>query len=362
MISKETLLECLREGIDDGEYIFIGEDIHSQIAELSEDEIDYIHESCEALAEDELAEGAGVLSGIPKHIVKTITGTHQISNVGGENSSTSVEHVKAKTAAHVAITKGLQSNSHVIIKKDGKVLASIHPVNYKGANPKNIVQKGDEPGAVTKEISKWVHGKVRYGRYEPGYEQKHTENTLGRAEAIQHIHNAVEAAGGYKGGVEIHHIGQDANRAEKAKERHENRSGYVNTRSYNDKTKSYTGTTNTGKGKASDEKSLLSVTKRAAEKLANKYDNDEGPKAKAMELHAAIGKAIESGDHREVRRHMDALTNHLHQHGMNKSSFDKERVVGSAVDLAKRSDRGRGGYNYDRDAFVKGLRKLKGQE
>ncbi len=367
MITKDILLQCLGEGVevldeDNGEYIFVGEDVYAELNQLSESDLSELSESCDSLNEDEIAESAGVLSGLPKHIIKSITNRYQpgMAPAGGENSEVSVEHVKAKTAAHVAISKGLADNKHVVIKKDGKVLASIHPANYSGEKPSNFVQKGEEPGAVTKETSKWVKSKMRRGQYEPGYAQKRTEHRLGRADAINHVHAAVEAAGGYKSGVEVHHVGQDANRIAKAKERSTNRDGYVTNSVYDSKSQSYKGTVNNGQGKASDPKSLAAVTKRAAERIANKYDDGRGPKAKAMEHHAAIGKAIEAGDYKEMRKHMDALANHVHQHGMNKDSYDKDRVVDTGVSLGKRASRAKGGYNYDRDAFVNSVRKLKG--
>ena len=353
---KSLLIECMQHGqIDESNdqltdcWIFEGDlgEAASQLS-LNESELD----------EDILGEAAGALAGLPSHIIKHMA--HRYASGGkqaGENSPTEVHPVKAKTAAHVAITDALNKGHHVVVKKDGKVLASVHSYDT-GGRPVNSVVKADGDGGKVKQETTKFNRTVRGGKVNV-YRHTYERSDLTRAEAINHVHKMVDEHGGYKGGnVEIHTIGVDKNRVALQKERGTNRGEYVKNLSGNG------GVRNDGRGKASDEKSLAAVTKRAAERIANKYSSEAGPKSKALDIHAKMGEAIKNGDHKAVRQHMEALANHMHNSGLSADSYDKSRVIDAGEDMGERGgQRGKNEkYNWRRDDFVRGVRKLKGEK
>ena len=353
---KSLLIECMHyDQIDESNdhltdcWIFEGDlgEAASQLS-LNESELD----------EELLGEAAGALAGLPSHIIKHMA--HRYVSGGkqaGENSPTEVHPVKAKTAAHVAITDALNKGHHVVVKKDGKVLASVHSYDT-GGRPVNSVVKADgDGGKVKHETTKYTRT-VRGGQVNV-YRHTYERSDLTRAEAINHVHKMVDEHGGYKGGnVEIHTIGVDKNRAALQKERGANRGEYVRN-AYHDGT-----VRNDGRGKATDEKSLAAVTKRAAERIANKYSSEAGPKATALDIHAKMGEAIKNGDHKAVRQHIEALANHVHSAGLSADSYAKSRVVDAGADIGERGgQRGKNEkYNWRRDDFVSGVRKLKGEK
>ena len=353
---KSLLIECMQHGqIDESNdqltdcWIFEGDlgEAASQLS-LNESELD----------EEILGEAAGALAGLPSHIIKHMA--HRYVSGGkqaGENSPTEVHPVKAKTAAHVAITDALNKGHHVVVKKDGKVLASVHSYDT-GGRPVNSVVKADGDGGKVKQETTKFNRTVRGGKVNV-YRHTYERSDLTRAEAINHVHKLVDEHGGYKGGnVEIHTIGVDKNRVALQKERGTNRGEYVKNLSGNG------GVRNDGRGKASDEKSLAAVTKRAAGRIANKYSSEAGPKSKALDIHAKMGEAIKNGDHKAVRQHMEALANHMHNSGLSADSYDKSRVIDAGEDMGERGgNRSKDEkYNWRRDDFVKGVRKLKGEK
>ena len=351
---KSLLIECMQHGqIDESNdqltdcWIFEGDlgEAASQLS-LNESELD----------EEILGEAAGALAGLPSHIIKHMA--HRYVSGGkqaGENSPTEVHPVKAKTAAHVAITDALNKGHHVVVKKDGKVLASVHSYDT-GGRPVNSVVKADGDGGKVKQETTKFNRTVRGGKVNV-YRHTYERSDLTRAEAINHVHKLVDEHGGYKGGnVEIHTIGVDKNRAALQKERGTNRGKYVSSPSSGGKVR------NDGRGKATDEKSLAAVTKRAAERIANKYSSEAGPKAAALDIHAKMGEAIKNGDHKAVRQHMEALANHMHNSGLSADSFDKSRVIDAGKDMGERGGQRNDKYNWSRDDFVKGVRKLKGEK
>lgn len=353
---KSLLIECMQhDQIDESNdqltdcWIFEGDlgEAASQLS-LNESELD----------EEILGEAAGALAGLPSHIIKHMA--HRYVSGGkqaGENSPTEVHPVKAKTAAHVAITDALNKGHHVVVKKDGKVLASVHSYDT-GGRPVNSVVKADGDGGKVKQETTKYNRTVRGGKVDV-YRHTYERSDLTRAEAINHVHKMVDEHGGYKGGnVEIHTIGVDKNRAALQKERGTNRGKYVSNQSSGGKVR------NDGRGKASDEKSLAAVTKRAAERIANKYSSEAGPKSKALDIHAKMGEAIKNGDHKAVRQHIEALANHMHNSGLSADSYDKSRVIDAGKDMGESGGQ-RGSnekYNWRRDDFVRGVRKLKGEK
>ncbi len=353
---KSLLIECMQHGqIDESNdqltdcWIFEG-DLGEAASQLS------LNES--QLDEEILGEAAGALAGLPSHIIKHMA--HRYVSGGkqaGENSPTEVHPVKAKTAAHVAITDALNKGHHVVVKKDGKVLASVHSYDT-GGRPVNSVVKADGDGGKVKQETTKFNRTVRGGKVNV-YRHTYERSDLTRAEAINHVHKLVDEHGGYKGGnVEIHTIGVDKNRAALQKERGTNRGKYVSSPSSGGKVR------NDGRGKASDEKSLAAVTKRAAERVANKYSSEAGPKAAALDIHAKMGEAIKNGDHKAVRQHMEALANHMHSAGLTADPYSKTRVVDAGADMGETGGlRGKDTkYNWRRNDFVQGVRKLKGEK
>ena len=353
---KSLLIECMQHGqIDESNdqltdcWIFEGDlgEAASQLS-LNESELD----------EEILGEAAGALAGLPSHIIKHMA--HRYVSGGkqaGENSPTEVHPVKAKTAAHVAITDALNKGHHVVVKKDGKVLASVHSYDT-GGRPVNSVVKADGDGGKVKQETTKYNRTVRGGQVNV-YRHTYERSDLTRAEAINHVHKMVDEHGGYKGGnVEIHTIGVDKNRAALQKERGTNRGEYVRNAYHDGRIR------NDGRGKATDEKSLAAVTKRAAERIANKYSSEAGPKATALDIHAKMGEAIKNGDHKAVRQHIEALANHVHSAGLSADSYAKSRVVDAGADIGERGgQRGKNEkYNWRRDDFVSGVRKLKGEK
>ena len=338
--SNDQLTDC---------WIFEGDlgEAASQLS-LNESELD----------EELLGEAAGALAGLPSHIIKHMA--HRYVSGGkqaGENSPTEVHPVKAKTAAHVAITDALNKGHHVVVKKDGKVLASVHSYDT-GGRPVNSVVKADGDGGKVKQETTKFNRTVRGGKVNV-YRHTYERSDLTRAEAINHVHKMIDDHGGYKGGnVEIHTIGVDKNRAALQKERGTNRGEYVKNLSGNG------GVRNDGRGKASDEKSLAAVTKRAAERVANKYSSEAGPKAAALDIHAKMGEAIKNGDHKAVRQHIEALANHMHSAGLTADPYSKTRVVDAGAGMGETGGQRSKDvkYNWRRDDFVDGVRKLKGKK
>ena len=353
---KSLLIECMQHGqIDESNdqlmdcWIFEGDlgEAASQLS-LNESELD----------EELLGEAAGALAGLPSHIIKHMANRYASGGKqAGENSPTEVHPVKAKTAAHVAITDALNKGHHVVVKKDGKVLASVHSYDT-GGRPVNSVVKADGDGGKVKQETTKFNRTVRGGKVNV-YRHTYERSDLTRAEAINHVHKMVDEHGGYKGGnVEIHTIGVDKNRAALQKERGTNRGDYVKNLRGDGAVR------NDGRGKASDEKSLAAVTKRAAERIANKYSTEAGPRSKAMDIHAKMGEAIKNGDHKAVRQHIEALANHMHNSGLSADSYDKSRIIDAGKDMGEHGGN-RGNterYNWRRDDFVKGVRKLKGEK
>jgi hypothetical protein len=87
----------------------------------NDDEILDLLESAEY--EDLLDEG--VFSGLNKDIIKNMTGT-RTNSVAGENSATKASEAKNKSTTHKTIADAMENN-HVIVKHNGKVIATSHP-------------------------------------------------------------------------------------------------------------------------------------------------------------------------------------------------------------------------------------------
>ena len=115
---EKPLMESEDGYEDDQEFIVTEgwneEDISELFENYSEEEI-----------EDALSEG--IFSGIHPKAVKDITkGLTDFR--GGENSPHKVVPVKNKSQTHTAIAEKL-NNHHVIVKHNGKVIATLHPLD-----------------------------------------------------------------------------------------------------------------------------------------------------------------------------------------------------------------------------------------
>lgn len=112
------------------------------------------------------------------------------------------------------------------------------------------------------------------------------------------------------------------------------------------------------------------IQKRAAEKFAAKKvgTGEDSPKAKAEEMHAKLGEAIKSGDHRAAREHIEALRTHIQQHSsynMQNSSVlsdktdDQKSIESNARDVLRRKEFKAGNWNFSRDRLLRKLNDIK---
>ena len=310
----------------------------------STDEMFIVLEGEEAfdLQEESLDEAAGALAGIPKNITKTMTSTY--GGGAGEHSTVTIHQAKNKSNLHSAIADGMAAGHHVVIKKHGKVLGSIH--NATGSSSKHTQEVMTPDAAVSQTETRHIRGKYRGGRMEPDHSYKYERKSFTKGEAVDKAKAMVDAAGGYDG-VEVHHISKDAERAKKREERNP---------SMANRPKVEPGTT----------RSLKDVAHRAATKLVDKYADSAGSAhAKAKELHAQLGKAIEAGDHRTTRKLIGDLNNHVTYHGLDKHSYDQEEAVrhaGSTGGQRLTSPYRAREPSYDAEQFVRHLRKVKGTD
>lgn len=334
IITREMLSECLSPSADQSMFtVFTGELLES-IAQLTESEIDELQ--CELFeGEDDLeilSEAAGAMAGLPKHVVKYMTS--QYVAPAGENSPTASAPTKGKTAAHVAITAGLNAHNHVIIKKGGEVIASVHPDRH-----------GKEVSVLHGTGEKATHEKTAYSRASRrnGWRSNaHTYETSShtRAAAIAKVHDAVHAAGGYGPDVEVHTVGSDANRYKVAGERRKARAEDYHS-PHTDSNR--------------QERAGLAV----ARKHAGSQPNGEEVKATATKLHAELATHIANGDHHNTIKTAEALAAHVSAHKRNIDNDSTEHAVRRASHEARYIEGKRTGDNYNAKTFVDKIRALK---
>ena len=293
------------------------------------------------LQEESLDEAAGALAGLPKNITKAMTNPAVASAGAGENSTVTVHQAKNKSNLHSAIADGMSAGHHIVIKKHGKVLGSIHSDAYSSSKHTQQIMTPD--GEISQPETKYKTMPRRGGVRQPDHVYKYDRKRFTKGEAVDKAKSMVDAAGGYDG-VEVHHITKDAERAKKREERNP---------SFANRPKVEPGTT----------RSLKDTAHRAATKLVDKYANAAGSAhAKAKELHAQLGQAIEAGDARSTRRLIGVLNNHVYLHGLDKHSYDADEAIHHGGSTGGQKLTSQYGANYDAKQFIHHLRKVKNPE
>jgi hypothetical protein len=262
------------------------EDISELFENYSEEEI-----------EDALSEG--IFSGIHPKAVKDIT--KGITDFrGGEHSPHEIASVNNKSKTHAAIAEKL-NNHHVIVKHNGKVVATMHPLDN-AARPDFHVNDGE--------------GKEQRTR-------QYTDSRLTKGEAIEHAQNQIAKHGGFDGhNVELHFIGKDEERPKIARERSNNRR--IN---------------------RENPKTFENIAGRAADRVTGaKVKDAYGAKHYAQEAHEHkknLDKAFESGNHKHAAAYASELANSLkkaHELGSVNRSSTQSHANLAARNIGHRQD------------------------
>lgn len=327
----------------------------------NDDEILDLLESAEY--EDLLDEG--VFSGLNKDIIKNMTGT-RTNSVAGENSATKAAAATNKSTTHKTIADAMETN-HVIVKHNGKVIATSHPA-YGGGDHRAELRVTDGNNEQSRSITSPRRklsgtGKWRNGRYvKPEYVGGHETDTglFNKGHALEYIHNKIQDAGGYKGHhVEIHIIGKDSQREAKHNERARN------------KNKSDIFYSN-------HPKAFQNIAKRAAEKLTKPAIDPQAHKSISDDIaeHSKNMKdSIANGDHWGAATHAEKLAKSLksmHHLISDKETVNHHRVIWDAESIGKEQQLGRkdatnpstdtrnGGYEARK--YSKSMKSLKNKE
>ena len=299
----------LMESAYEQEFIVTGgwneEDISELFENYSEEEI-----------EDVLSEG--IFSGIHPKAVKDIT--KGITDFrGGEHSPHESTTVNNKSKTHTAIANKL-NNHHVIVKHNGKVIATLHPLDN-AARPDFHVNDGE------------------------GKEQ-HTDSRLTKGEAIEHAQNQITKHGGFDGHkVELHFIGKDEKRQKIAKERSNNR--LIN---------------------RENPKTFENIAGIAADRVTGAKAKDAySAKHYAQEAHEHkknLDKAFESGNHKHAAVYASELANSLnkaHELGSINRTYDQKRANFAARNIGNRQDTNKNNLvdNSHANGFIDAVRRAK---
>lgn len=322
---------------DDIEYIvtegWSDEDINDLFENYSEEEIE------EALIE-------GIFSGIHPKAVKDIT--KGLSDFrGGENSPHETKTVNNKSQAHTAIGNKL-NNHHVIVKHNGKVIATLHPLDN-ASRPEFHVNDGEGKEHRVERTEKWRSQTYqRNGRKFGGdlNTRQYTDSRLTKGEAIEHAQNQIAKHGGFGGhNVELHFIGKDEERSKIAKKRSNNK-----------------------RPNRENPKTFENIAGRAADRVTGvKVKDAHGAKHYAAEAHEHkknLDKAFANGNHEHAAVYASELANALnkaHELGSINRNYNQERANRSATSLAQRKD---DGYNnltdrYNRQELAHAIRNAK---
>ena len=246
--------------------------------------------------EDALSEG--IFSGIHpksvKEITKGLTDFH-----GGEHSPHVATSVNNKSQAHTAIASKL-NNHHVIVKHNGKVVATLHPLD--NTSRSNFHVNDGE-------------GKQRTHQY--------SDSRLTKGEAIEHAQNQIAKHGGFNGhNVELHFIGKDEERPNIARERSNNR-------------------------RMNDESPKLfkNIAAKAADKITGAQPKDsvgaEIHLRRAKEHKENLDNALSKGNHYEAAQHAEKLASVLHkadEAGSIRRSSVQRQARWAAQDIGHRQD------------------------
>jgi hypothetical protein len=326
----------------------------------NDDEILDLLESAEY--EDLLDEG--VFSGLNKDIIKNMTGT-RTNSVAGENSSTKAAEAKNKSTTHKTIADAMENN-HVIVKHNGKVIATSHPA-YGGGDHRAELRVTDGNNEQSRSITSPRRklsgtGKWRNDRYvNPEYVGGHETNTglFNKGHALEYIHNKIQDAGGYKGHhVEIHIIGKDSQREAKRNERAQ--------------------TKNKSDVYSNHPRAFQNIAKKAAEKLTRPAIDPQAHKSISDDIasHSKNMKdSMANGNHWEASTHAEKLAKSLkslHHLTSDKETMSHRQVRWDAESIGKEQQLGRkdatnpstdtrnGGYEARK--YSKSMKSLKNKE
>ena len=302
------------DGEDEQEFIvtegWSDKDISELFENYSEEEI-----------EDALSEG--IFSGIHPKAVKDIT-KGLTDFPGGENSPHAATSVNNKSQAHTAIASKL-NNHHVIVKHNGKVVATLHPLDNAARSDfhandadgkEHRVERTKKWRSQTYQISgRTIGGDIATRRY--------TDSRLTKGEAIEHAQNQIAKHGGFNGhNVELHFIGKDEERPNIARERRKN-------------------------AKMNDESPKLfkNIAAKAADKITGAQPKDpvgaEIHLRRAKEHKENLDKALSKDNHYEAAQHAEKLASVLHkadEAGSIRRSVVQRQALWVAQDIGHRQD------------------------
>jgi len=311
------------------------------------------------LTEEELvAEGAGSLSGLPKHILKAVV-SRPVGSAAGENSPVSVTKFKAPSAMKTHINDALKDGHVPVVHVNGKPHAAAVPKDRGAYGSREEYQVHDSDKQST--FKETIHPPARrYGgkvHYATPYQVDRSNYTKG--DAVSKLMPSHEKDFFKDNEVTVHVIQRDKARLEKVVDRNakkpEMQTNFVKTKEGDDHKKVY------GRGYG-DEKTVTSKTpagnmdvikKAAALKLAGKKLGDSGSSAnkEAMDLHAEVSKHIASGDTRAATRALSALSNHIQNKGLATSDHKKKEY---AEELGRLKSSYSKGYAKERLAKLRG--------
>ena len=335
---EKPLMESEDGNEDDQEFIVTEgwneEDISELFENYSEEEI-----------EDALNEG--IFSGIHPESVKEITSRHTNFR-GGEHSPHETISVNNKSKTHTAIANKL-NNHHVIVKHNGKVIATLHPLDNDAASSDFHANDADGKEHRVERTEKWRSRTYQRNGLRHGGDlntHQYTDSRLTKGEAIEHAQNQIAKHGGFDGhNVELHFIGKDEERPKIAKERSNNR-----------------------RMNRENPKTFENIAGRAADRVTGvKVKDAYGAKHYAQEAHEHkknLDKALESGNHEHAAVYASELANSLNKArelGSINRNHNQKRANLAATTLGQSKDDGYSNArdNYNRQELVHAIRKAK---
>jgi ribosome-binding protein aMBF1 (putative translation factor) len=309
------------------------EDISELFENYSEEEI-----------EDVLSEG--IFSGIHPKVVKDITKGFTDFR-GGEHSPHESTTVNNKSKTHTAIANKL-NNHHVIVKHNGKVIATLHPLDN-AARSEFHANNADGKEHRIERTEKWRSRTYQRNGMRFGGDintRQYTDSRLTKGEAIEHAQNQITKHGGFDGHkVELHFIGKDEERPKIAKERSNNR--LIN---------------------PENPKTFENIAGRAADRVTGAKAKDAySAKHYAQEAHEHkknLDKAFESGNHKHAAVYASELANSLnkaHELGSINRTYDQKRANFAARNIGHRQDTNNNNLvdNSHANGFTQAVRRAK---
>lgn len=297
--------------------------------------------------EDALSEG--IFSGIHPKAVKDITkGLTDFR--GGEHSPHDSTTVNNKSKTHTAIANKL-NNQHVIVKHNGKVIATLHPLDNVSRASRSEFHANDGEGKEhrAERTEAWRSKTYQIGGRRLGGDlstRRYTDSRLTKGEAIEHAQNQIAKHGGFDGhNVELHFIGKDEERPKIAKERSNNR-----------------------RMNRENPKTFENIAAKAADKITGAQPKDsvgaEIHLRRAKEHKENLDNALSKGNHYEAAQHAEKLASVLHKAdelGSANRNHNQRNANLAAKSLGQSKDDGYSNArdHYNRQELVHAIRKAK---